>query len=246
MGSYGRTNDRKWSHGCWGSLLGGEGPRQNASDNGTAMSGEALRAPLGGDETRAANRSWWDGESQDYYAEHGAFLGDAEFVWGPEGWTEDQLDLVQVRDGMTVLEIGAGAAQCSRWLARTHDVRVVASDLSMGMLRQARRIDGAAGADAGRPASDSSHHPLPPPPVRRPGDPAGRCQRRPGLHGVRGHPVRGGQRRRHAGGRPGAATRGPVRVLDVAPGALGLPRRPRPCRPDGDDLVLRPHALRRT
>ncbi|HPV88805.1 MAG TPA: class I SAM-dependent methyltransferase [Ornithinibacter sp.] len=125
------------------------------------MSGEALRAPLGGDETRAANRSWWDGESQDYYAEHGAFLGDAEFVWGPEGWTEDQLDLVQVRDGMTVLEIGAGAAQCSRWLARTHDVRVVASDLSMGMLRQARRIDGAAGADAGRPASDSSHHPLP-------------------------------------------------------------------------------------
>ena len=125
------------------------------------MSGEALRAPLGGDETRAANRSWWDGESQDYYAEHGAFLGDAEFVWGPEGWTEDQLDLVQVRDGMTVLEIGAGAAQCSRWLARTHDVRVVASDLSMGMLRQAHRIDGAAGADAGRPASDSSHRPLP-------------------------------------------------------------------------------------
>ena len=105
------------------------------------MSGEALRAPLGGDETRAANRSWWDGESQDYYAEHGAFLGDAEFVWGPEGWTEDQLDLVQVRDGMTVLEIGAGAAQCSRWLARTHDVRVVASDLSMGMLRTAQGID---------------------------------------------------------------------------------------------------------
>ena len=125
------------------------------------MSGEATRAPLGGVETRSANRSWWDGESQDYYAEHGAFLGDAEFVWGPEGWTEDQLDLVQVRDGMTVLEIGAGAAQCSRWLTRHHDVRVVASDLSMGMLRQARRIDGAAGADAGRPASGASPHPLP-------------------------------------------------------------------------------------
>ena len=113
------------------------------------MSSDAVRAPLGGDETQAANRSWWDGEAHDYYVEHGAFLGDAEFVWGPEGWTEDQLDLVQVRDGMTVLEIGAGAAQCSRWLARTHDVRVVASDLSMGMLRQARRIDA------------PSHHPLP-------------------------------------------------------------------------------------
>ena len=136
------------------------------------MSGEALRAPLGGDETRSANRSWWDGEADDYYAEHGAFLGDADFVWGPEGWTEEQLDLLQVRDGMTVLEIGAGAAQCSRWLARHHDVRVVASDLSMGMLRTARRIDGeAAGsgrsaeggptADAGHPASGSSPQPLP-------------------------------------------------------------------------------------
>ena len=47
------------------------------------MSGEATRAPLGGDETRSANRSWWDGEAEDYYAEHGAFLGDADFVWGP-------------------------------------------------------------------------------------------------------------------------------------------------------------------
>ncbi len=135
------------------------------------MSGEATRAPLGGDETRSANRSWWDGEAEDYYAEHGAFLGDADFVWGPEGWTEEQLDLLQVRDGMTVLEIGSGAAQCSRWLARHHDVQVVASDLSMGMLRTARRIDGEATvgeravggtrADAGHPASGSSPHPLP-------------------------------------------------------------------------------------
>ncbi len=112
----------------------------------------AGRWPVDGDETRAANRSWWDGEADDYYAEHGAFLGDSEFVWGPEGWTEAELDLLGVRDGMTVLEIGAGAAQCSRWLARHHDVRVVASDLSMGMLRTARRIEGAA-ADVGHPAS---------------------------------------------------------------------------------------------
>jgi ubiquinone/menaquinone biosynthesis C-methylase UbiE len=143
------------------------------------MSGEATRVPLGGEETRSANRSWWDGEADDYYAEHGDFLGDADFVWGPEGWTEEQLDLLQVRDGMTVLEIGSGAAQCSRWLARHHDVRVVASDLSMGMLRTARRIDGEAAADgadgadgagaadgasitdAGHTASGSSPDPLP-------------------------------------------------------------------------------------
>jgi SAM-dependent methyltransferase len=97
-------------------------------------------------ETVRANRAWWDAEAADYYAEHGAFLGDSEFVWGPEGWTEAELDLLGVRDGMTVLEIGAGAAQCSRWLAHHRDVRVVASDLSMGMLRTARRIGGPASA----------------------------------------------------------------------------------------------------
>ena len=111
-----------------------------------SMIDDAGRWPVSGDETRSANRSWWDGEADDYYAEHGAFLGDSEFVWGPEGWTEAELDLLGVRDGMTVLEIGAGAAQCSRWLARHHDVRVVASDLSVGMLRTARRIEGAASA----------------------------------------------------------------------------------------------------
>ncbi|WP_345203654.1 class I SAM-dependent methyltransferase [Fodinibacter luteus] len=106
------------------------------------MSQDATRRPVGAAETRSANRSWWDGEAEDYHAEHGAFLGDSDFVWGPEGWTEAELDLLGVRDGMTVLEIGSGAAQCSRWLARTHrGLRVVATDLSMGMLRTARRID---------------------------------------------------------------------------------------------------------
>jgi SAM-dependent methyltransferase len=124
------------------------------------MIDDAGRWPVGGDETRAANRSWWDGEADDYYAEHGAFLGDSEFVWGPEGWTEGELDLLEVRDGMTVLEIGCGAAQCSRWLAAHHDVRVVASDLSMGMLRTGRRIESTT-SDAGRPPSGAAPRPLP-------------------------------------------------------------------------------------
>jgi len=124
------------------------------------MIDDAGRWPVDGDETRAANRSWWDGEADDYYAEHGAFLGDSEFVWGPEGWTEGELDLLGVRDGMTVLEIGAGAAQCSRWLAGHHDVRVVASDLSMGMLRTGRRIEAATG-DAARPSGTPVPRPLP-------------------------------------------------------------------------------------
>ena len=103
----------------------------------------AGRRAAGDAETRAANRAWWDAEAEAYHAEHGAFLGDDGFVWGPEGWTEDELDLLGARPGMTVLEIGAGAAQCSRWLARHRGVRVVASDLSRGMLRTARRLDGA-------------------------------------------------------------------------------------------------------
>ncbi|MBR7742190.1 class I SAM-dependent methyltransferase [Phycicoccus sp. BSK3Z-2] len=105
------------------------------------MTEHAARRPAGPDETRSANRAWWDGEAEAYHAEHGAFLGDDGFVWGPEGWTEDELGLLDLSPGMTVLEIGAGGAQCSRSLLSRGDVRVVASDLSGGMLRTAARID---------------------------------------------------------------------------------------------------------
>ncbi|GGL24764.1 class I SAM-dependent methyltransferase [Phycicoccus endophyticus] len=107
------------------------------------MSAEVGRRAVGAAETRAANRSWWDAEAVAYHEEHGGFLGDADFVWGPEGWTEAELDLLGLRDGMTVLEIGAGGAQCARWVAARPDlpgVRVAASDLSAGMLRTARAI----------------------------------------------------------------------------------------------------------
>lgn len=100
------------------------------------------RDSVGQSASVTAQRSWWDREAGDYYAEHGAFLGDDVFVWGPEGWTEAELGLL-TGAGMPpgpVLEIGAGAAQCSRWLAG-QGVDVVASDLSGGMLAQAVAID---------------------------------------------------------------------------------------------------------
>jgi len=96
---------------------------------------QVSRREAGAEETAVANRSWWDAEAGGYYAEHGTFLGDTELVWGPEGWREDELTLLGDVDGKQVLEIGAGAGQGSRWVAR-HCGRVVATDLSAGMVRQ--------------------------------------------------------------------------------------------------------------
>ena len=39
-------------------------------------------------ESRRASRGWWDTDADDYQAEHGAFLGDVDFVWCPEGLRE--------------------------------------------------------------------------------------------------------------------------------------------------------------
>lgn len=88
-----------------------------------------------------AGRAWWDAEAEDYHAEHGAFLGDAELTWGPEGWTEADLGLLGKLAGRDVLEVGAGAAQGSRWCAG-QGARVVATDVSGGMLRVGLRLDG--------------------------------------------------------------------------------------------------------
>lgn len=92
------------------------------------------------DESAGANRRWWDDEAAEYYREHGAFLGDERFVWGPEGLDEAQAQLLGPVSGRRVLEVGAGAGQCSRWLAR-RGARPIATDLSASMLRQGVAID---------------------------------------------------------------------------------------------------------
>jgi SAM-dependent methyltransferase len=92
-------------------------------------------------ETVRANQAWWDAEAADYYAEHGAFLGDADLTWGPEGLRESEARLLGELAGMRVLEIGSGGAQCSRWVAGQGAAAVVASDVSAGMLDRARRIN---------------------------------------------------------------------------------------------------------
>lgn len=87
-----------------------------------------------------ANRSWWDSNADEYQAEHGGFLGDARFLWCPEGLYEDKARLLGEVGGKEVLEVGCGAAQCARWLAG-QGARVVAFDLSARQLAHARRID---------------------------------------------------------------------------------------------------------
>ncbi|MFI1193708.1 class I SAM-dependent methyltransferase [Micromonospora sp. NPDC020750] len=95
-----------------------------------------LRRPVTDAESRRANRGWWDADADDYQAEHGAFLGDVEFVWCPEGLRESEARLLGDVAGQRVLEVGAGAAAVARWLA-TAGARPVALDLSIGMLRHA-------------------------------------------------------------------------------------------------------------
>ena len=106
------------------------------------------RVRLSPDENRQAARHWWDIDADDYQAEHGAFLGDVDFRWCPEGLREADAQLLGDVTGARVLEVGCGAAAAARWLV-TQGARVVALDLSAGMLRHA-----AAAADetAVRPA----------------------------------------------------------------------------------------------
>jgi SAM-dependent methyltransferase len=122
--------------------------------------GGVERLPVSVEETLAANRRWWDGAAAGYQAEHGAFLGDADFVWGPEGLRESEAGLLGPVEGLRALEIGAGAAQCSRWLLE-QGAQVVALDISAGQLHQARAIDDArSGPPVPLVQADAEHLPL--------------------------------------------------------------------------------------
>ena len=92
--------------------------------------------PVTADQSVRANRSWWDHDASAYLAEHGDFLGEVDFVWSPEGLREADAHLLGAVSGRRVLEVGAGAAMCSRWLA-TQGASPVALDLSGVMLRHA-------------------------------------------------------------------------------------------------------------
>ncbi|UJW31524.1 class I SAM-dependent methyltransferase [Saccharothrix sp. AJ9571] len=92
---------------------------------------------VGSSEAAAANLAWWDADADQYLETHGEFLGEADFLWCPEGLREADLGLLGDVAGRRVLEVGCGSAPCARWLT-AQGARTVALDLSAGMLRHAR------------------------------------------------------------------------------------------------------------
>ncbi|HET8660870.1 MAG TPA: class I SAM-dependent methyltransferase [Micromonosporaceae bacterium] len=105
--------------------------------------GVARRAVTAAEARRAA-RAWWDADADGYQAQHGDFLGDADFLWCPEGLREADARLLGDVRGRRVLEVGCGAAAAARWLS-TQGAQVVAADLSTGMLRHAQLGAGTSG-----------------------------------------------------------------------------------------------------
>ncbi len=109
----------------------------------TAPAAGVEHRDAGAAETAHANRHWWDGAAPGYQAEHGAFLGDDDLLWCPEGLRESQAQLLGDPGrlaGRDVLELGCGAAQGGRWLA-ARGASVTALDLSAGQLHAARALN---------------------------------------------------------------------------------------------------------
>jgi len=133
------------------------------------VEGSAGRQAIAAEEVDRASRTYWEAEAAEYQAEHGAFLAGraslvvdsddsidhidyqrcgsepkgAGFIWGPEGFTEAEAGLLGPPGDMVgrrVLEVGCGAAQCSRWLAE-RGVVAVGMDISVNQLRHARQVD---------------------------------------------------------------------------------------------------------
>ena len=124
------------------------------------MADPATRRAVSATETVRANRAWWDRASDWYQAEHGEFLRDDGFIWCPEGLDEADARLLGPVAGRRILEVGCGAAQCSRWLA-TQGASVIGIDLSRRQLEHARRIDAESGAPTGVPLAQADAATLP-------------------------------------------------------------------------------------
>lgn len=115
------------------------------------------------EEAVRGNAAYWSASADEYLAEFGDFLGPAEFRWCPEGLVEAEAELLgPVRElrQQRVLEIGAGAGQCSRWL-RKHGVEAHATDLAPGMVRAGLELNRRSGIEVPLTVADARELPFP-------------------------------------------------------------------------------------
>ena len=105
-------------------------------------------------ETSRASRAYWNAAADEYLVEHGDFLGDDRFIWCPEGVDEETAHLLGSVRGKRVLEVGCGAARCSRWLIG-QGANAVAFDISLEQLRIARHLDDRTGTAVRTVAADA-------------------------------------------------------------------------------------------
>ena len=127
--------------------------------DGYPAAGGFARRPAGAADSARANRRWWDAAAPAYLAEHGTDLGDADFLWCPEGLREADAHLLGDVAGRRVLEIGCGSAPCARWL-RSAGADVVALDLSAGMLARAAELNRSTGLDVPLIQADAAALPV--------------------------------------------------------------------------------------
>jgi len=141
---------------------GGTEGADTGSTDSTGQLAEAGYRQVDGETAAAATIDWWSHAAEDYLAEHGELLGAADFRWCPEGLREADAHLLGDLTGLRaaqVLEVGAGAAQCSRWL-RSHGVDVLASEPATGMVAAAAQLDAATGIEVPMVQADARSLPL--------------------------------------------------------------------------------------
>jgi SAM-dependent methyltransferase len=126
-----------------GSIEGRPRERQNSGPEAVSEptpADPATRRAADIDETRRASQAWWDANADDYQREHGRFLGNDRWIWGPEGLDEAQEGLLGSVTGQRILEVGCGAAAGSHWLRRA-GAWPVGIDISHRQLQHSRRLD---------------------------------------------------------------------------------------------------------
>ena len=101
------------------------------------------RRAVGRAESQRASRAWWDADADDYLAEHGADIGDVDFVWCPEGLREADAQLLGDVAGRRVLEVGCGS-RAVRAVARHPGAGRSPWTCPRGMLRHAAALNTAA------------------------------------------------------------------------------------------------------